>query len=135
MFEMRLQTYWSDCDSACIVFYANYFRFLEQAEEELFRKAGLDRQALLLGNRVWMPRVETFAKFIRPIRLGGAIRVRLHPQLKGEVTVRYDFELLDDATGEKITEGYLTVVCVDATHFKATPIPEPIRNAIIAAIP
>ena len=135
MFEVRLQTYWSDCDSAGIVFYANYFRFLEQAEEELFRAAGVDRQALLIENHVWMPRVETFSKFMRPIRLGAAIRVRLHPQLKGEVTVRYDFQILDDTTSEKITEGYLTVVCVEATHFKATPIPEAIRTAIIAAIP
>jgi acyl-CoA thioester hydrolase len=135
MFELRIQTYWPDSDGAAIVFYVNYFRFVGQAEEELFRAAGVDRLALLRENHVWMPRVETFAKFMRPILLGAAIRVRLHPQLKGEVTVRYDFEILDDTTSEKITEGYLTVVCVDAAHFKAAPIPEPIRKAIIAAIP
>ena len=135
MFELRLQTYWSDSDSAHIVFYANYFRLIEQAEEELFRAAGVDRMALLREKHVWMPRVETFSKFMRPIRVGAAIRVRLHPQLKGEQTVRYDFQFLDDTTMEKIAEGYVTVVCVDATHFKATPIPGAIRTAIIAAIP
>ena len=130
MFELRLQTYWSDSDSAGIVFYANYFRFIEQAEEELFRAAGVDRFALLRENHVWMPRVETFSKFTRPIQMGAAIRVRLYPQLKGEKTVRYDFQFLDESTGDKIAEGYVTVVCVDATNFKAAPIPEAIRNAI-----
>jgi YbgC/YbaW family acyl-CoA thioester hydrolase len=130
MFELRIQTYWSDSDTAGIVFYANYFRFIEQAEEELFSAAGVDRYALLKENHVWMPRVETFSKFMRPIQMGAAIRVRLHPQLIGEKTVRYDFQFLDDSTGEKIAEGYVTVVCVDATSFKARPIPAAIRIAI-----
>jgi YbgC/YbaW family acyl-CoA thioester hydrolase len=135
MFESRLQTYWSDSDSARIVFYANYFRFVERAEEELFRAAGVDRVALLKENHIWMSHIETFSKFIRPIPVGAAIRVRLHPQLKGEETVRYDFQFLDDTTGERIAEGYVTVACVDTTNFKAMTIPEAIRNAIIAAIP
>ena|SRR3989304_3435433 len=130
MFELRFQTYWSDADAAGIVFYANYFRLIEQAEEELFRSAGVDRAALLAENHVWMPRVETYSKFVRPIRLGAAVRIRLHPQLKGEKAVRYDFQFLEDVTGEKIAEGYISVVCVDAASFKATPIPEGIRNAI-----
>ncbi|MBI2149993.1 MAG: acyl-CoA thioesterase [Acidobacteria bacterium] len=130
MFELRLQTYWADSDAAGIVFYANYFRFIEQAEEELFRSAGANRAALLKDNHVWMPRVETYAKFIQPIPLGAAVRVRLHPQLKGEKTVRYDFQFLDDGAREKIAEGYITVVCVDAARFKATPIPDAIRSVI-----
>ncbi len=130
MFELRLRTYWADADRAGIVFYPNYYRFLEQAEEELFAAAGVDRLTLLLENHVWMPRVETFAKFMRPIPLGTAVRIHLHPQLKGEKTVRYDFQFFDDTGSEKIAEGYVTVVCVDDVHFKATPIPEPIRAAI-----
>ena len=135
MFELRLRTYWSDSDNAGIVFYANYFRFIEQAEEELFRAAGVDRFALMRENHVWMPRVETFSKFMRPIPVGAAIRIRLHPQMTGEQTVRFDFQFLDDVTREKIAEGYLIVVCVDATHFKPIPIPEAIRTAITAATP
>src|ERR1051326_3452300 len=58
MFEMRVQTYWSDSDAAGIVFFPNYFRFFEQAEEELFRSGGKQRQAMLEAHHVWMPRVE-----------------------------------------------------------------------------
>jgi acyl-CoA thioester hydrolase len=134
MFELELQTYWVDSDSARIVFFANYFRFVERAEEELFRAAGVDPVALLRENHIWMSHIETFSKFMRPIPVGAAIRVRLHPQLKGEETIRYDFQFLDNTSDEKIAEGYVTVACLDTTHFKPTPIPEPIRNAIIATM-
>ena len=130
MFETRLQTYWSDTDAAGIVYFPHFFRFVEHAEEELFRSAGKGLQQLLQEHEIWMPRVEAFSKFSKPIPLGGAIRVRLQPQIQGEKTIRYNFEVFDDNTGDKLAAGYVTVVCVDAAQFKATPLPEVIRNII-----
>jgi acyl-CoA thioester hydrolase len=130
MFEVKLQTYWADADPARIVFFPHFFRFVEQAEEELFRAAGTNRQHVLEQTGVWIPRVEAFSKFIKPIRAGEAIRVRLDPQPKGEKTVRYEFEIFDDKSTEKLAEGYITVVCVAAADFKSTPIPEAIRNIL-----
>jgi YbgC/YbaW family acyl-CoA thioester hydrolase len=130
MFEARFQTYWGDADAAGIVFFPHFFRLVEQAEEELFRAAGGERQSLLEANRVWMPRVEAFAKFSKPVRHCDAVRVRLRPQIKGEKTVRYDFEIVDDVSRDKAAEGYITVVCVDAASFKSTRIPDAIRNII-----
>ena len=130
MFEVKFQTYWADADPARIVFFPHFFRYVEQAEEELFHAAGANRQELLEKNGVWIPRVEAFSKFFKPIKAGDAIRVRLNPQLKGEKTIRYEFEIVDDKTTEKLAEGYITVVCVDAVNFKSTPIPEPIRKIL-----
>ena len=36
MTEVKLQTYWPDCDPGGIVHFANVFRFIGLAEEELF---------------------------------------------------------------------------------------------------
>jgi acyl-CoA thioester hydrolase len=129
MFEVKLQTYWADADPAGIVFFPHFFKYVEQAEEELFRAAGVNRQKLLEEHHVWLPRVEAFAKFARPIHSGAAIRVRLDPQFQGQKTIRYNFEIVDDMIGESHAEGYVTVVCVDV-RFKATPIPEVIREAV-----
>ena len=130
MFEARFQTYWADFDAAGIVFFPHYFRFVVQAEEELFRAAGVDRLRLMQESHVSMPRAEAFAKFSKPIQSGAAIRVRLNPQIRGQKTVRYNFVILDDQTSESLAGGYITVVCVDTTHFKSTPIPDPIRKII-----
>jgi 4-hydroxybenzoyl-CoA thioesterase len=129
MFETRFQTYWADVDAAGIVYYPHFFRFVEQAEEEFFRAARKERPPLLEEHHLWMPRVEAFSKFSKPIRHGAAIRVRLNPQLQGEKTIRYNFEIVDDKTSDRLAAGYVTVVCVDA-RFKATRIPDAIRNLI-----
>jgi len=130
VFEVRLQTYWADVDAAGIVYYPHFFRFVEHAEEELFRAAGRERQPLIEESGIWMPRVEAFSKFSKPIRHGAAIRVRLSPEIKGEKTIRYDFEIVDDQSFERLAAGYVTVVCVDAKRFKATRIPDAIRTII-----
>jgi len=130
MFEVKVQTYWADADPAGIVFFPHFFRFLEQAEEELFRAAGTDRHGLFEANGVWMPRVEAFSKFLKPVKCGSAIRIRLNPQFKGEKTIRYEYQVLDDATGDPAAEGYFTIVCVDAARFKAVPIPDSIVSVI-----
>src|SRR5438876_9654573 len=106
MFEARIQTYWADVDAAGIVYYPHFFTFVEQAEEELFRAAGKAIQALMEEHAILMPRVEAFSKFSKPIRLGGAIRVQLNPQIKGEKIIRYDFEIVDDKTSETLAGGY-----------------------------
>jgi acyl-CoA thioester hydrolase len=128
MFEVTMRTHWYDADPVGIMYFANHFTLIEQAEEELFRARGGNRQELLQQYKIWLPRVEAFAKYTRPIKIGAAIRVRLSPHLKGLKTIRYEFEILDDASSEKLAEGYVTVVCVDADRFKATPIPDPIRT-------
>ena len=130
MFEVRLQTYWADVDAAGIVYFPHFFKFAEHAEEEMFRAEGKDLQSLLKSHDMWLPRVEAFSKFSKPIPLGGAIRVRLSPQLRGDKTIRYDFEIVSDTTADKLAEGYITVVCVNAATFKSVRIPDAIRNIV-----
>ena len=89
MTEVRLQNYWCDSDPAGIVYFANFFRLVDQAEEELFLQSATHRQQLLDSYSVWMPRVEAHVNYVRPIRSGSAIRVRIDPRFKGEKTVRF----------------------------------------------
>ena len=133
MAEIKLQTYWSDCDPAGIVYFGNFFRIIEHAEEELFRQAGKSRQHMLDEYDVWMPRVEAHVNFVSPIRNGSAIRVRVDPQFKGGKTVRFDFEIVDDETGKRLASGYMTAVCVDRAAFKPAPIPPEIVDLLSRA--
>ncbi len=132
MREVKLQTFWADADPAGIVYFAHFFRFVEQAEEELYRQRGTDRQTLLDRYSVWMPRVEAHVNFSNPIRNGRTIRVQMDPQFQREKTVRFEFAILDDESAERLAAGYMTVVCVDRAGFKSVPIPDEIRRAIAA---
>src|SRR5262245_66466311 len=106
MFERRFQTYWADADSAGIVFFPHFFRFFEQAEEELFRTAGGERQRLLESNHVWLPRVEVFTKFSKRVPHRHAIPVRLTPHTTRETPRRPAFDLLDTPTAHKPAGGH-----------------------------
>jgi YbgC/YbaW family acyl-CoA thioester hydrolase len=128
MFETHLQTYWSDADPAGRVYFAHFFRFAEYAESELFRSAGKERMALYEESQVWMPRVESFAKFSKPILAEEAIIVRLRSKFQGEKTVRLDFQILHANDRSLLAEGYITLVTIDRRTGKACPMPPEIRE-------
>ena len=62
---------WADTDAAGIVWFGVFFRYLENAEEELFRALGRDRTKLLGELRIFMPRTSLECSFRSPARLGG----------------------------------------------------------------
>ena len=132
MAEVKLQTCWADCDPAGIVYFGNFFRLFEQAEEELYLRSNTDRRALLEKYGLWLPRVEVHVQYVNPIRLGRRIRIRIDPVFKGEKTVRLDVQVHDDETGDQCAHGYMTIVCVDRKTFKSTPIPDELRAAMSA---
>jgi len=133
MFETRLQTYWDDADPAGFVYFAHFFRFVEYAESELFRSNGQERMALYDENNVWMPRVESFAKFSKPIRAEEAIFVRLRTRFQGEKTVRMEFEVLSAPDRAPLAEGYVTAVCIDRGTSKSRPLPPAMREIFARA--
>ncbi len=136
MFETRIQTYWADSDAAGIAYHSHFFRFVEFAEEDLFRAYGRERQELLDENQVWLPRVESFARFVKPIRVGDAIRIRLKVEFEGLKTVKCGFEVLGEESDDVLSKGYVTIACVNRATFKARPLPDSIREAFkLAADP
>jgi len=133
MFETRVQTYWDDADAAGMVYFAHFFRFAEYAETELFRSTGTERMKLYDQYDIWMPRVESFAKFSKPIRAEEAIFVRIQTRFKGEKTVRMEFEILSVPDRMLLAEGYVTAVCIDRRSSKSRPLPPAMREVFSRA--
>lgn len=82
---------------------------------------------------IWMPRVESFAKFIRPILAEEAISIRLRTRFQGEKTVRMDFEILSVTDGSLLAQGYVTAVCIDRRSGKSRPLPPAMREVFARA--
>jgi 4-hydroxybenzoyl-CoA thioesterase len=55
---------WGDCDAAQIVYYPNYFRWMDQGTGELFERVGLSHKAIREINGVGIPLVDAHARFI-----------------------------------------------------------------------
>ena len=65
-FQIRKKVHWSDTDAAGVVWFPNFLRWFEDAEEELFASLGRSRQSLLDSHHFGMPRVEVHSKFRAP---------------------------------------------------------------------
>ena len=125
-FWVEKKVHWSDCDAAGIAWFANYFRWFEDAEEELYAAVlGRTRQSLLDELRFGMPRVEVSAKYSAPVKAGQTIRIGIMSTLENPRRLRHQFEMRDER-GRLIASGAVRVACVDLDSFTPRDLPDEI---------
>jgi YbgC/YbaW family acyl-CoA thioester hydrolase len=124
---------WSDTDPAGIVWFGVFFRYFENAEEDLFRRLGHDRTRLLRELDVFMPRTSLEARFRSPARLGDDLIVGVGVREMTERRIAYVFDVRDQATDRLICQAAYRVACVDAKTFGPRPFPPEIRSLLEAA--
>ena len=126
----RVQFY--ELDSAGIVHFSTYFRYMEEAEHALWREAGLSIAPP--GADIGFPRVSVACEYHRPLRFEDEFDVRVRIVAITEKSIRYACTLT--RAGEKIATGTLTVVCVKKEAggtLKAAPIPREISTRFAVA--
>jgi acyl-CoA thioester hydrolase len=128
----RVQFY--ELDSAGIVHFSWYFRYLEEAEHALWRAAGLSIAPP--GAAVAFPRVSASFDYHRPLRFEDEFDIRIRITAIADKSIQYACTLYRGET--HIATGAATIVCVtkgaDGT-MKAAPIPREIADRFEAAPP
>jgi YbgC/YbaW family acyl-CoA thioester hydrolase len=132
--HVPLRVLWADTDPAGIVWFGVFFRYFEQAEEELFRRLGEDRTRLLHQLGIFMPRTSLQSRFRSPARLGDEIAVGVGVSSIGERRIEYVFDVRDRLTGRLISEASYRVACVDAATFERRTFPETITRLLKPAL-
>ena len=125
-YTLRRRVNFYELDSAGIVHFSTFFRYMEEAEHALWRAAGLSiapRDAV-----VGFPRVTAAFEYRRPLRFEDEFDARIRIVGLSDRTIRYVCELTQD--GQSIATGTMTVVCVrtDVTPLKSGPIPSEIAS-------
>jgi acyl-CoA thioester hydrolase len=88
-FEWPVRVYYEDTDAQGVVYYANYFRFMERARTEWLRALGVDQEKLLNEERKMFVVVSTRAEFVVPAEFNDELLVTAS---LGEMT-RATFEI------------------------------------------
>src|SRR5215831_12343492 len=118
---------WSDVDFAGIVFYGSYIRFLEIAEEELFRTAlQMTSMELYDGFNVWLPRVQIHCDFRSSAELDDLLEVDIWVKRFGGKSITLQFETRKKADSRLIFEANTTVACMDRATKRARLLPDEI---------
>ena len=104
--QRRVQFY--ETDSAGIVHFSWFYRYMEEAEHALWRAAGLSIAAP--GTGVGFPRVAASFDFRRPLRFEDQFEVHIRIVRIGDRSITYAADVTKD--GEAIASGSLTIACV-----------------------
>ena len=119
---MKRRVQFHETDAAGLVPFTAFFRYLEEAEHELWRAAGLSIHPP--GTEVGFPRLATSFEFHQPMRFEDEFEVHIRVVEMKKSTLRY--ACLVSRGKERIATGALTIVCVRKQPdrpLKAIPIP------------
>jgi YbgC/YbaW family acyl-CoA thioester hydrolase len=131
---MPVRVMWPDTDPAGIVWFGVFYRYCENAEEELFRHLGRDRTALIRAFNIFMPRTSLESRFRSPARLGDELVVGVGVSELTERRIGYQFEIREQVTDRLICEVSYRVACVDAGTFTPQSLPPEISTLLEAAV-
>ncbi len=123
-FEWPVRVYYEDTDAQAVVYYANYFRFMERARTEWLRALGVDQVAMMKDERRIFVVTQTKAQFISPARLNDELIVTA---ALGQQT-RATFEIIQDIyrnslDGELLVRGGVIAAYLDADTMKPKRVP------------
>jgi acyl-CoA thioester hydrolase len=126
-FELPIRVYYEDTDAQGVVYYANYFRFMERARTEWLRSLGVDMVRLQAEDRRIFVVAEVNVKFHAPARLSDELVVTAG--LKDLTRVAFDIEqkiFRNSTDGELLISGIVKAAYLDADTMRPRRVPSSI---------
>ncbi len=123
-FEWLVRVYYEDTDAQGVVYYANYFRFLERARTEWLRSLGVDMVAMMEEDRRIFVVAEVQARFLAPARLSDELIVTA--RLKKLTRVSFDIEqniYRGSADDKPLIEAMVKAAYLDADTMRPKRMP------------
>lgn len=130
--KRRVQFY--ETDTAGIVHFSWFYRYMEEAEHALWRAAGLSIAPA--DTAVGFPRVAASFDFRRPLRFEDEFEVHIRIVAIGTRSIRYATQVKKD--GAAVATGSLTIACIakqPGGPLRSTEIPPDIAGRFEVAPP
>jgi acyl-CoA thioester hydrolase len=125
-FVIPVRVYYEDTDTAGVVYYANYLRYLERGRTEWMRTLGVEQLRLAEETGIVFAVRSLNIEYLKPARLDDQLAVLTELTLAGraQVTLKQWIE----RGGETLVEATVRVACLDAKKMKPAALPADIRN-------
>ena len=123
-FELPIRVYYEDTDAQGVVYYANYFRFMERARTEWLRSLGVDMVKLQDEDRRIFVVAEVHTRFHGPARLADELVVTA--ELKKLARVSFDIEqkiYRHSTAGDMLISGTVKAAYLDADTMQPRRVP------------
>ena len=132
-FSFGLRVYYEDTDAQGVVYYANYFRFMERARTEWLRSHGVDLNELHSEARLILMVTRTELKFLSPGRFDDRLVVTANVlEARGARFVLEQNIYRDSLGGELLCAGVCEAACVDADNRRPRRLPPNLRSELFS---
>lgn len=124
----EVRVHWGDTDRADMVYFANFYRFFEAGEVELYRSAGKSRRELMERLNVRFPRIESHCEYHSPARYDDLLEIHTQVDTITDKTYTLVFKVYRKGETDLIAEGYIICCCITVVggELKPTSIPDEI---------
>ncbi len=121
-FEWPVRVYYEDTDAQGLVYYANYFRFMERARTEWLRALGVEQDVLMREQRRVFVVVDTRAEFLLPARFNDELRVTAGLVSRARASFELE-QLIYRSSGDLLVRGRTRAAFLDADTLRPVRIP------------
>jgi acyl-CoA thioester hydrolase len=111
--RFALTVYFEDTDTAGIVYYANYLKFMERARSDMLRAVGVDQATELRSSGSAYAVADAAIRYLRPARLGDDLLVVSTVEAVRAASVLIHQRVMRGA--EWLTDGRVTAAFLDAS--------------------
>jgi len=130
-YRVKRRVEFHETDSAGIVHFSNFFRYMESAEVEFLRSRGLSVTMPWDGEKIGLPRVSATCDFFKPIRFDEDFEIAVTIVRLGTKSVTYGFEFTKG--NEVVARGKVASVCCrvrEDNSLEPIPIPPGYRGKL-----
>ena len=129
--RISVRVYYEDTDAAGIVYYANYFRFIERGRTEFLRSLGHDQNALMKDGIAFAAR-SVSAEFLKPAKLDDLLTVETSVAALGRAQATFAQRILRG--NELLLDAKIRVACIDPVRGRAIPMPRALHEQFAALL-
>ena len=128
-FSWVVRVYYEDTDSAGVVYYANYLKFMERARSEWLRSLGFEQVDLARRDRLLFAVSRATMEFVSPARLEDVLTVGVTLQRLGRASLYFGQTVCRD-DGTVLCRGQVRIACIDADSLRPRAIPSKLLSEL-----
>jgi len=125
LFSWPVRVYYEDSDAQGLVYFANYFKFMERARTEWLRALGVEQDVLLYEQRRFFVVVDTQADFLVPARFNDELIVTAGLISLARASFLIEQTIFrNNLDGELLCRGTTRAAYLDADSLKPARLPD-----------
>lgn len=125
VFTWPVRVYYEDTDAQGLVYFANYFKFMERARTEWIRSIGIEQDVMLRDERRCFVVVETSASFLAAAKFNDQLLATACVTERNRATFLIEQNIYRNSLdGELLCKGMTKAAFINADTQKPLRLPE-----------